>query len=620
VSRKQSKWDNRHIVAWDGEGVNVELEDGTVRQLYVLLANSNKQRLVNTEGISSVTALDFLCDYAKASDINVIFGGSYDANMILADLPRAAIARLWAEGQTSYREFYVRYIWRKCLIVKRRGVDTKWEAGITLWDVLGFFQKSFVKVVQEWLPEEDVGWLAEMKAERGTFRMEEIPQIVKYTDLENQLLVRVCGKLFGSLEDAQIRLNRFDGAGAIAGFFLRKNNVDAFLGDQPKAVTLAAQHAYAGGRIEAPKIGNLPYGKVYRYDINSAYPSVMQGLPCLAHGHWEHEGVSPFMLCHVRWEFEEGQPFYPLFYRTHDSRILLPREGEGWYWLPEVDGLENIDLLETWAWMGDCDHRPFGFIPQVYGERLRFQDEGNKAEVGLKLGYNSLYGKMVQQAGWKMTGERPRYHNLCMGGYTTAGCRAKMYRTAMQHPDSVIGFATDAVIGTEPFDVPIGRELGEWTADQFDGITVAQPGVYWLRRLEQEVPSKFRGFDPGALRREFIIGAWMSDQEKYEAEVERFIGVGSALMGEDQWNRWRTWQKSKRVLDIMPTGKRMATSGVPIHEYSWSLVPTIPSPNLTPNVISAKYPLEWDEDNPPNKNVAGVPFDVIESEWFDSYA
>jgi hypothetical protein len=37
-------------------------------------------------------------------------------------------------------------------------------------------------------------------------------------------------------------------------------------------------------------------------------------------------------------------------------------------------------------------------------------------------------------------------------------------------------------------------------------------------------------------------------------------------------------------------------------------------------VISAKYPLEWDEDNPPNKNVAGVPFDVIESEWFDSYA
>jgi hypothetical protein len=74
------------------------------------------------------------------------------------------------------------------------------------------------------------------------------------------------------------------------------------------------------------------------------------------------------------------------------------------------------------------------------------------------------------------------------------------------------------------------------------------------------------------------------------------------------------------VLDIMPTGKRMATSGVPIHEYSWSLVPTIPSPNLTPNVISAKYPLEWDEDNPPNKNVAGVPFDVIESEWFDSYA
>jgi hypothetical protein len=619
LSRKPSKWDNRSIVSWDGEGVNVELEDGSVRQLYVLLANSRGQRITNTNGISSVSALDFLCDYAEEADINVGFGFSYDTNMFLADFPRSSIARLWAEGQCFYRQFYIRYVPRKTLIVKRRGIETKWAGGATIWDVFGFFQKSFVKVVQEWLPGVDVSWLSEMKESRGSFKMEELPQIVRYTDLENRLLVRVCERLFDSLGDAGVRLTRFDGAGAIAASFLKANNVDSYKGTQPEAVTLAAQHAYAGGRIEACKIGNLPFGKVYRYDINSAYPSVIQHLPCLTHGQWEHNGISPFMVCHVRWEFDEGKPFYPLFYRTHDSRILLPREGEGWYWWPEIEGLD-VDISETWAWQGACDDHPYKFVHEVYADRLYFKDTGNRAEYGLKLGMNSFYGKFAQQAGWKLSGEKPRYHNLCLAGYVTASCRAQMYRAALQHPESVVAFATDAIIGTAPFDVPIGRELGEWTAEEYDGITLAQAGVYWLRRLETEVPSKFRGFDPGALRREFIVGAWLADKERYEAEVERFIGMGSALMGDRMWGQWRTWQRTPRILDILPTGKRLATSGVPIHDYSWRLVPTLPSPNLTPNVLSSKYPLEWDEDGPPEKETEGVPWNVMEAEWTDSWS
>lgn len=630
---KQSKWDERSIVAWDGEGANVQLLDGSTRQLYVLLANSKGQHVLDPLGLSTTACLDFLCDNASDKDINVIFGGSYDANMILADLPRVAIQRLWTEGQCSYQDFYIKYTWRKCLIVKRRNPfrPTQWSGGIVLWDVLGFFQQTFVRTVEEWLPDVDIDWLASMKAGRGQFNLEDLSEITRYCHFECELLVRVCKALFDSFDAAGVRLTRFDGAGAVAAALLRQHKVDRHQGVRAQPVASAAQYAYAGGWIEAPKIGNLVAGTVYQYDINSAYPSVIRNLPCLEHGEWIYNaGWSPEMgpsIVHVHWDLPEDRPFYPFFYRTHDGRILFPREGEGWHWDTEVSaGIRaypsGVDVLECWEWKQVCDHRPYEWVDEVYADRLRFKAAGNKAEYPLKLGMSSLYGKMAQQSGWARTGKPPRYHCLPWAGMVTAQTRSRLFEAGMQHPESVIAFCTDAIITLEEHDLDLGNQLGQWTGRRFDGVTIAQPGVYFLRYEGQEWASKFRGFDPGSLNRDAIVGCWLGDRTQFQAEVTRFVGAGSALRGAASWPKWRTWETTPRSLDITPTGKRLPLPGVPVHEYSWSLVPTLAAPNMTPDVISTQYPLEWvegllgwDKAEPDQ-----TPFNIVEAEWIDSWS
>ena len=81
--RTKTKWERRKIVAWDGEGAN--LADG--RHVYNLLANSEGTMIYKAGGLSTVQVLTFFLKHGDPKAINVIFGGSYDVNMFLEDLP-----------------------------------------------------------------------------------------------------------------------------------------------------------------------------------------------------------------------------------------------------------------------------------------------------------------------------------------------------------------------------------------------------------------------------------------------------------------------------------------------------------------------------------------------------
>lgn len=647
--RAQTKWERRSIVAWDGEGCN--LGD---RQLYVLLANSRGESLVNRGGLTTVDCLRFLTDHAEPGDINVIFGGSYDANMWLADLPRKNLEQIWRSGQTHFAGYLIRYQWRKCFIAK--SADTGRTA--TIWDVLGFFQTRFVDTVKLWLPEVDVTEMEQMKEARPDFDLRDLERIISYNADECRLLVRVCESLFAAFDVAGIRLNRYDGAGAIAAALLRANGVLEHKGQLPPRVQEAAQFAYAGGRIEAPRAGCLDEGAVYRADINSAYPTHIRNLPCLAagHGRWVHHvksaraRVGHFAVLHVRWAFDKPAPFYPFFYREHDGRILFPSEGEGWYWSPEVVAAQRcgagsaLDIVESYEWEQSCNcEAPFEWVCDLYEERQQFKkmldagDPNGRAELPVKLGLNSLYGKMAQQVGAKHGA--PTFHNLAWAGYVTSCTRASLYETAMQHPKSVIAFATDAIISTERFDVPYGKGLGEWSGEQFDGIVLVQPGVYFLRQCEKEWETahkdaaKYRGFDKGTLVRDEILAGWVKGcrdkscarytfHDHIHATCTRFVGAGSALASPVWYHRWRTWRTDERLLHLLPAGKRRHDPRIFAAAYARGLVATLPQVNRTPDVISAAYPLSWIDDGVSSllkEEIEGIDVRIVENEYVDSW-
>lgn len=586
--KPDSKWERRSITAWDGEGANLDSNE----HVYNLLANSHGDKIMNMEGLSTLEVFRFFLEHSNEKDINVIFGGSYDVNMILRDVPKEKLQELWSSGTTYWSGYRIYYANRKKFTIKYKGKS------FILWDVIGYFQSSFVVACEKWLGE----WavlkdIQSMKEQRSTFKSEDIEEIIEYNRKECILLVMLCERLFSSLDEADVRLVRYDGAGSIAAALLRKHEIHKYKGKVPPEVNRAAQYAYSGGRIEAIKCGTTTRRtNIWRADINSAYPYACLSLPSYIGATWskdtEWDGSTNSMVC-IRYHFSKEAPFYPLWYRDTNGGISYPRQGYGVYWGAEVENLykyyeEGVDFEIEWAF--NCtlasDELPFLFIQDLFELRKKFKAEGSMASESLKLGMNSLYGKLVQQAGYR-EGRIPTYHQLLWGGQITASTRARLFEAAMEASKDVISFATDALFTTKRLTVDEGNELGQYTVDKFQGMTLVQAGVYFLDK-DGDWHEKFRGFDKESLQREAIIQCWR-DNTNYQAELTRFTGLGSALMATD-FSCWRTWSTDSRKLDIRPTGKRIAGSR---QDYYAGLRTTRPSPNITPDTLSKPYALVW---------------------------
>lgn len=617
---KPSKWERREIVAWDGEGANLESGE----HVYSLLANSNSKYILDHDGLATKEILDFFLEYSREDDINVIYGGSYDVNMILRDVPKDKLLELWTEGRTYWKTYRIFWAPRKKFTVQKI-VDAKVARSFVLWDVIGYFQSSFVVACERWLGNLDVlEDIQEMKLKRSVFKAEDIDEIIEYNHKECILLVMLVRRLFASLDTCGIQLIRYDGAGSIAAALLRKYEITKYKGKIPSEINRWAQYAYSGGRIEAVKCGTtVRPTKIYRYDINSAYPYACLSLPSYKNATWKKEaewdGSRNSYAC-VRYHFSKEAPFYPLWYRDNHGGISYPREGYGVYWGSELGNLfryyqEGVDFDIEWA--VNCTIKdetiPFDFNLELFEQRKKFKEDGDMASESLKLGMNSEYGKLVQQAGYR-EGRIPTYHQLLWGGQITAYTRAKLFEAAMQSPKDVISFATDAVFTTKPLDLDIGKELGQWTADEFKGMTIVQAGVYFLQNQEGEWYEKFRGFDKGSLDRDAIVEAWASGIE-YEARLTRFVGLGSSLVSRD-FTIWRTWKTDRRKLDIRPTGKRIAGSKKDFHN---GLRVTKACPNITADVMSSPYSIEWVDgiSNKDKQQIEGVTLETLVDEFED---
>jgi len=121
---------------------------------------------------------------------------------------------------------------------------------------------------------------------------------------------------------------------------------------------------------------------------------------------------------------------------------------------------------------------PFGFVPDVYAQRLSL----GKTARGrvLKLALNSLYGKMAQSIG------TAPYANPIYAGLITAYTRAKL-ADACHYPtekgcvcDSVLMLATDAVFTlAENPHLAVSKALGAWDLATHDSMFIVQPGLYF---------------------------------------------------------------------------------------------------------------------------------------------
>ncbi len=426
--------------------------------------------------------------------------------------------------------------------------------------------------------------------------------------------------------------------------------------------------AYSGGRFEMGKYG-IYIGKVYNYDKRSAFPSIMVDLPCLTDGTWSHiHGMSsrPYSIIHVRWQLV-GSVFYPFFFRNDQGSIYFPDgmekgEGlEGWYWKSEVDvalkALKEgkikgkIEVFESWEFNPHNDIKPFAFMLDIYETRRKWQAEGNPAHKVMKSVINYMYGKTVQSLGWKFDRygniESPSNHNVGYAGYTTAGIRAKIFDAVMQAPDQIINIVSDGLYSLAPLDLPTGDGMGQWKVNEYDGIIMVNPGVFWcLTKLEcepteqerqeeffssnyfqyegvwYETDTHYQGYDRDKLKPIDIVNKWrIGEGGTIKVRSTRLVTLASALLDEELYKCLGSWREIEMELYPYPKGKRIGKKLILIEDKpADGLEGTIADDVFfMESPMSAKFKRSWEkEDDDSEVLIDGVDRKVYNAEHTDS--
>lgn len=450
----------------------------------------------------------------------------------------------------------------------------RWKVieSVVIYDVFGFFQKSFVGALKEFkiATEDELEEIERMKLQRGNFKLDDLDSILHYNMKECELLVRLMELVSDRLESIGLKLHSWHGAGAVAAALLNKKKVKKHV-NKPEGEEhhLAVMSAYFGGRINCAKVGE--FGKVYGYDIISAYPSIMKNLASLQ-GMIERETDSfipdyPYAVYHVKWNIDRRHKITPFPFRSKDGKIDYPYCAEGYYWYYEVnEALKQfpgqIEIVKGYVFENiGVDSRPFEFIGQMFEERKTLKANGDMAQLCIKLGLNSLYGKTAQGIGYR--GQPPPFQCYIYAGMITSGTRAMMLSAAMQNEESVISFATDGIVTQTPLDLNLTNSLGNWELTEYESAFLIKPGFYQLTEAVDTSPKwhppltphkhmkKVRGFPPSAIDFDVLRAAWKKDglNAVVKVVVRNFIGMKSRSVNRP----WLSWMESPKAINYWPS-------------------------------------------------------------------
>lgn len=442
-----------------------------------------------------------------------------------------------------------------------------------IWDVFKFFQAKFTSALVDWKVAtfDELEKMREMKAKRGTAAFMNPDEIREYCLDECTKMGMLAKKLVEAHEEADLPLKTFYGAGSTGGAILKKEGIHKLTRAACREMFHAVASAFFGGRFENSVIGAIE-GPLWSYDISSAYPYETTFLPCLDCGTWTHttnrKDIDNATAAVVKYSLGEaplGISWAPFPFRMTDGSICYPAEsGGGWVWKDEyVQGesmFEHVQFEEAWVYHCDCKHQPFKAIPGYYLVRLKIGKEGKG--IVIKLGVNSVYGKLAQSLG-----DDPPYQSWIWAGMITSGTRAQILYALSLHKDpaNMLMVATDGICSREKLDdtklgkhtsrgpLPKPREtgtgillpddkgnmvskpLGGWEEKKVEkGVFFVRPGIYFpLNPTKEELKTvRARGVGRAVMYNAWkdLVKAWDDKETSIKiSDVDRFCGAKSSI-------------------------------------------------------------------------------------------
>lgn len=555
-------------VGLDGEGITI---DGHHRYTLLCCAGrSSAQPFRASVGdgdrpLTSQECLEFILGIPNRYRIAGFCLG-YDWTLILKDLPDKTLFRLFhpevRQGESGplpvyWKGYKLNLAGKAKMMVARKGAMGFSGGAIAppqvVWDVFGFFQGSFVSALKKWGigTAEQVERIQAMKRRRREFDKLPFERIRAYCFEECELLAELMTELDDAHEAAGLKLHSWFGAGSTAAVLLQKLGIESSLSEPPKDMILPIHQAFFGGRFEHSLIGPMK-GPIYGYDISSAYPYALTRLPCLCHGRWQltrekerakratialiHYGYRSTSASHCR---PQVQPWGALPFRRKNGNIVFPLSSAGgWAWGVEYWSAERFSakhgrpqvFREAWVYETDCKCRPFSDLAEYYLTRLEWGKEARG--IVLKLGMNSVYGKLAQSVG------SHRYRSLIWAGLVTAHCRGQLLDLMALHknPKHILGVATDGLYTTEDLrsavaTAPGQKPLGGWECTEYSELFFIQPGVYFqpTGTIEKTRSRGVPRIDVAEQQRR-ILDSWARGERTIAIEgLVRFWGVKSSI-------------------------------------------------------------------------------------------
>lgn len=555
---------------------------------------------------------DSAMEYRRESERICLVGFflGYDFIQIFKTLPEDAAWKLFSKaGQERRRAVQAKYglprapkvrvgPWKLDMLAGKRltiGHEDYPKTTVTVCDTGAFFQTSFLNAIdpRDWkdpiCTEEEFEIVKRGKEARGGLMtvdevLAEQPDTVQYNITENAILARLMTRLDEGFRQngIELRADQYYGPGQAAQTWMK--NIEAPTSEDlaealPTHMFKITQSSYYGGWFEIFAHGHVP-GVTWEFDITSAYPDVIQRLPCLLCGEWrpDHDGTLRIAKYHLRGP--EDAVTGPMPHRRRDGTILRPLETRGYHWADEVEASERAGLVEEYVSVEDrwsfhptpCRHKnahPFREIADLFMERIKV---GKKTPAGkaLKLVYNSSYGKTAQSVG------KPKYASPVYASLITSGCRTKILDAIATHPKgakALVMVATDAVffrshvwgcerkldrakkrldagkITKDEYDETIAvlatkehpklvmtpNTLGAWEGEVKRNLTLFMPGVYWDDKARAAIASggklslKSRGISARELSK--YIGEIDRQFAEWDGTTYRIADDGTQVSG-----------------------------------------------------------------------------------------
>jgi hypothetical protein len=578
---------DRAIIAIDGEGYNDDERDHHYDLIACAGADWTDYTWADNAELTFEQIAEFLLSLADkhGKALYFIYGGSYDFNMWVKRLPDKILRRLNLRGRCRAGHYKVYYRPRREIIIAdRRSLSFRRDRNgrchhycsrsIHVFDVIGFFQTSFVKALEDWKITDDstLELIRNMKLKRGQFSQVNKEKILFYCLEECKLLVELGTRLRDAAIRADVRPTKWYGAGALATALMMRHHVKDYIAEIPPEINRYFLHSYFGGRTDISYVGFMDGG--YHYDISSAYPTAMVNHPCLKCGQWEREldgskfsrsndADGSYSVWYVEWEVH-GVLWGPFPYRLPSGSITYPCCGKGYYHRVEIEAALRLyphgrfAIFDGITYRPNCDHRPFSFIPEAAEHRLALKAKGDAANKPLKLGLNSLYGKTAQTLGGTKK-KKPPYQSFYWAGLTTAITRAKMLDAIRTCQGTVLSIATDGLICSGSLPVDIGPHLGQWECTPISSGLLVKPGVYKWADQHNKFHYGTRGFTSDEANWSEIEDQWRNHRfaGAWEYKAERFIGLRQAIHRGNGWRDWYgKWVIQTRKLRFMPEMNR----------------------------------------------------------------